>query len=1144
MSTLSSIRDYLSLPTNKRGANTFHRYYDSVLAAIFLILVLMLFYRDVVFGGRTFLILSNIREDTPGTIYASVADPAAIAMLLEPYNYRASNLVKSGYLPLWNPSAGLGSPFMADGNSAAVEPLTLLFYLLPESEWAIAIDAQVLLRFWLAGFFCYLFTRNLGLSMMPCLAAACSYMLCSYFVDFGNHPQMKAETLLPLILYFFHRLARSHTLGNVLLAGLAVCWILLASFPQAGFLALMLGGSWYIYYTAITGWFTHFDRRLLIEKILYLSLALVIGFGLSLFFVAPLVENINQSLHVHNPGVGMRHVPSEQIVFSIFRGTGGWSPHFYITTIVLALIGSISSISGSGIPKQRSYVMFFLIYGLIFYLKIYGFGLVQWIGQLPLLNQIGLLKYSIPSVSFCFATIAAFGIQAFIDRKVSLRISFAVTLALYALTSYVNADKKLNPSVIVLITFVLSAIFLASIVVRFSSKRYITSIFLLLITLSEPFVLHAQFYRPLRSHPFIGNPFISYLKSQTETPYRILGLNLFPLYPEISTGFDIDDIRFNAALASERRFLYFAQFIAPGATIPIYLMEPGDSISRDVVTLASDVITGKRYISDFYYIDLFDRLSRFTGWERPYLGAKIDLLNTSYILTNHEGLRSTVSLGELPSTAAILSRDSSIVLRDISNGDNRQAIFIHPVPQIKLPLLLPSGFISLKLGIGIDPLAWQADGASFIVTVTDDIGEHIVLQHYIDPKNKIEDRHWKDFTLDLSRWSGRKVILTLRTEGGSNNNTSADWAYFSMPVLYNEVSINPWAKERLTNMDQLNLIGGIVSFNRDRPYSFLSASQLAINNDLRGTLFLHAPNFADLEVQVPDTQTLLRFGIGIDPQAWPISDGAQFRVVVIENDQHTIVYDRFVDPKYNFMDRRWIDETLDLSNWQNRRIKLRFITSAGPFNYSNNAADWAHWSDITILAKGIGLANPQIARFQPVYIDQEVQIYQNNFAYPRAFVVHEIAPSASIDESIRLLSQPSFDPSRVAVVENAPVEEWDMTLTDDLTPLPTAAEVIERTPHSLRIRTTTSQPGLLVVSDTFNYGWKAYVNGLNAEIVPTNVFMRGVYVNKGESEILFVYEPLSFKTGIFISIISFISIICTVIFKYFIKPVLDPKKKG
>jgi hypothetical protein len=1146
MSTLSNTRDHLSLQTNKQGIDIFRRYYDNVLAAIFLIVVLMLFYRDVVFGGRTFLTQSASSSEN-----TSFADPGAIAWQLEPYNYRASNLVKAGYLPLWNPSAGLGSPFMADGNSAAVEPLTFLFYLLPESEWPTAMDAQVLIRFWLAGFFSYLFARNLGLSMVPGLAAACSYMLCSYFVDFGNHPQMKPETLLPLILYSFYRLARNHTLGNVLLTGLAVCWILLASFPESGFLALMLGGSWYLYYTMIAAWSVHFDRRFLIEKILHLVLASVIGFGLSLFFVAPLVENINQSLHVHDPGAGMWHMPSNLFVFGIFRGILPWSPHFYTMTIALALIGGIS---GLGIPKQRASVMFFLAYGLIFYLKIYGFGLVQWIGQLPLLNQIILMKYVIPSVSFCFAIVAAFGIQAFIDRNVSLKMASIVILTFSALILYVYVTPDMKPywdkvvenlSSIVLIIFVLATIFSMSIVTRFSIERYVISIFLLAMTLSELFILHAQFHRLLRSHPFTERPFISYLKSRTEIPYRVLGLDSILLHPEISTAFGIDDIRYLAALVSKRRFLYFTQFIAPGMNIPIYLMEPGDSISRDVVTLAGNAIIGKIGISDAN--ELVDRLTRFTGWERPYLGTQFDLLNTTYVVTSQGLPSSTVSLRDLPSTGAILARDPSIIIRDISvSGDNRQAIFMHPPSQVKLPLLLPSGTILLKSGFGIDPFVWQTeeplgDGVSFIITVTDDVGEHIVLQHYIDPKNKIEDREWKDFMLDLSPWSGKKVIITLRTEGGPNNDTQADWAYFSMPVLYNEASVNPWAKERLAKMDRINLIGGIVSFNRDR--SLLGPSQLAINNDLRGTLFLHTPNFADLEVQVPDTQTLLRFGIGIDPQAWTVSDGAQFRVVVIENDHQTIVYDRFIDPKHNFMDRRWIDETVDLSNWQNRRIKLRFITSVGPFNYSNNAADWAHWSDITLLAKGIGLANPQIARFQPVYIDQEVRIYQNNFAYPRAFVVHEIVPSASTDESIRLLSQPSFDPSRMAVVENAPIEEWDMTLTDGLTPLPTAAEVIEQTPNSVRIRTITSQPGLLFVSDTFDYGWKAYINGSNTEIVPTNVFMRGVYVNKGESEVLFVYEPLSFKIGSYISIISLIAIICATIFKYFIESALNSEKK-
>src|SRR5215216_7289169 len=109
----------------------------NLLAGVILILILVAFYRDIVFEGRTFLMETAAAGTMPGggpykyegTRPGFVAnDPGAIALYGEPLNKFLSTSIKKGTIPLWNPYAGLaGSPLLADGQAGLFEPIQFLF---------------------------------------------------------------------------------------------------------------------------------------------------------------------------------------------------------------------------------------------------------------------------------------------------------------------------------------------------------------------------------------------------------------------------------------------------------------------------------------------------------------------------------------------------------------------------------------------------------------------------------------------------------------------------------------------------------------------------------------------------------------------------------------------------------------------------------------------------------------------------------------------------------------------------------------------------------------------------------------------------------------------------------------------------------
>ena len=100
---------------------------------------------------------------------------------------------------------------------------------------------------------------------------------------------------------------------------------------------------------------------------------------------------------------------------------------------------------------------------------------------------------------------------------------------------------------------------------------------------------------------------------------------------------------------------------------------------------------------------------------------------------------------------------------------------------------------ALRFSIALSPEVWspdQGDGVSFQVYVasTDQPVKKLAFQRYLNPKDNINDRRWRNFLLDLSPWAGETVYLGLSTEPGPAGDWSYDWAGWAEPQL---VSVAP-----------------------------------------------------------------------------------------------------------------------------------------------------------------------------------------------------------------------------------------------------------------------------------------------------------------------------------------------------------------
>jgi uncharacterized membrane protein YfhO len=57
-------------------------------------------------------------------------------------------------------------------------------------------------------------------------------------------------------------------------------------------------------------------------------------------------------------------------------------------------------------------------------------------------------------------------------------------------------------------------------------------------------------------------------------------------------------------------------------------------------------------------------------------------------------------------------------------------------------------------------------------------------------------------------------------------------------------------------------------------------------------------------------------------------------------------------------------------------------------------------------------------------------------------------------------------------------------------------------------------PGLVVLADAWDKGWRAYLNGKTVPILRANHALRGVIVPEGNGTLESRYEPASFKLGL------------------------------
>ncbi len=153
----------------------------------------------------------------------------------------------------------------------------------------------------------------------------------------------------------------------------------------------------------------------------------------------------------------------------------------------------------------------------------------------------------------------------------------------------------------------------------------------------------------------------------------------------------------------------------------------------------------------------------------------------------------------------------------------------------------------------------------------------------------------------------------------------------------------------------------------------------------------------------------------------------------------------------------------------------------------------------------------------------DVEIFENTRVLPRAWLASQAQVFAEQDmlQVIRTGKLPGgqpWEPRRVALVEG-PID-FKSNATDEAA----SADVTSHEPNRVTVRTKSTTPSILVLSDNHYPGWRAYVDGHAVETLRVDYNLRGVILAAGEHNVEFIYRPKSVLLGLVISLLAVIAL--------------------
>ena len=146
--------------------------------------------------------------------------------------------------------------------------------------------------------------------------------------------------------------------------------------------------------------------------------------------------------------------------------------------------------------------------------------------------------------------------------------------------------------------------------------------------------------------------------------------------------------------------------------------------------------------------------------------------------------------------------------------------------------------------------------------------------------------------------------------------------------------------------------------------------------------------------------------------------------------------------------------------------------------------------------------------FEKVFQEGQTKVFKNNNALPRAFFVNEVVGVAKEDQELEKLLSKNYNLATSAVSSTFEFPKQNFSAS---------VAFKQYSDQSFKIATTSDKKAPLILSNVFYPGWKAFVDGREAEVKRANFMFQAVVVPEGEHEVELKFRPKVFYNGLYLS---------------------------
>ncbi|RJQ37733.1 hypothetical protein C4559_03290 [Candidatus Microgenomates bacterium] len=148
-----------------------------------------------------------------------------------------------------------------------------------------------------------------------------------------------------------------------------------------------------------------------------------------------------------------------------------------------------------------------------------------------------------------------------------------------------------------------------------------------------------------------------------------------------------------------------------------------------------------------------------------------------------------------------------------------------------------------------------------------------------------------------------------------------------------------------------------------------------------------------------------------------------------------------------------------------------------------------------------------VQSFKKLWEDNIFTIYENEKAFPRAFISGNYLVLKNEQEILDKIFDKNFDLTRSIVLEEKPE---NFTKTGSVN---SKLELISYKPNKIIFKEEANKKSLFYLSDNYYPGWKAYVDGIETKVLRANYSFRSIVIPPGKHTLIFEYKPFSFYLG-------------------------------